>query len=66
MSTLHSMSDAERIAYLEGMVQKLQAQRNGKLTLKVSEKGGLIGLWHGQVPNHALRESQWERISGEC
>ena len=61
MSTAHSMSDAERIAYLEGMVQKLQAQRNGKLTLKVSEKGGLSVYGMGKFPiTHYA--SQWERI----
>lgn len=57
MSDLSKMSQAELIA----MVQAMQAQPARKLSMKVTEKGGLSVYGLGRFPI-TLYRSQWERL----
>ena len=54
---LNGMTQAELIA----LVQQMQAQPAKRITLKVSEKGGLSLYGLGRFPV-TLYRSQWERL----
>ena len=58
---LHTMNDQERIAYLEAQVAKLKKANVGKLTPKVSAKGGVSVYGLGRWPV-TLYRTQWERL----
>lgn len=58
---LHTMTDAERIAYLEAQVAKLKKANVGKLTPKVSAKGAVSVYGLGRWPV-TLYRTQWERL----
>lgn len=53
--------EQKRIAELEAMVAKLKAARQGKLTLKVSDKGAVSVYGMGRWPV-TLYRGQWERL----
>jgi hypothetical protein len=61
--TMHTMSDAERIAYLEAQVAKLRKANESKLTIKVS-KAGAVSVYGLQKWPVTLYASQWERLIG--
>lgn len=52
-----------KIAALEAQNEALKKARNGKLTLKVSEKGALSVYGMGRFPVTLYRQ-QWERLLG--
>lgn len=58
---LHTMTDAERIAYLEAQVQRLTKVSAAKLRFKVSEKRAVSVLGLQQFPV-TLYKGQWERL----
>lgn len=62
---LHQMTDAERIAHLEAQIERMKAQRQRKLTVKVSAKGGVSVYGLGRWPV-TLYRSQWESLLGEA
>lgn len=62
---LHQMTDAERIAHLEAQIERMKAQRQRKLTVKVSSKGGVSVYGLGRWPV-TLYRSQWESLLGEA
>lgn len=60
------MTQAELIAQIEALKAenaKLKAQGQGKLTLKVSDKGAISLYGMGRFPVTLYRE-QWERVLG--
>jgi hypothetical protein len=57
MTDLSTLSQAQLIA----LVQQMQAQPAKRITLKVSEKGGLSCYGLGRFPV-TLYRSQWERL----
>lgn len=60
------MTQAEMIAQIEALKAenaKLKAAGQGKLTLKVSDKGALSVYGMGRFPVTLYRE-QWERLLG--
>jgi len=61
--TVHSMSDAERIAYLEQQLSTYKAAAQARLRVKVSEKKGAISVYGmGRFPiTHYA--SQWEKLA---
>jgi hypothetical protein len=59
--TLHTMSDADRIAHLEAQIARMRAANQRKLTLKVSTKGAVSVYGMGRWPV-TLYQSQWERL----
>ena len=60
MTNLKDMSQEQLIA----LVSKLQAASQRKLTLKVTDKGGVSLYGLGRFPV-TLYKSQWERLLGE-
>ena len=63
-----AMSQAEMAAEIEKLRvanAKLTAKRTGKLTFKVSAKGGVSVYGLGRFPV-SLYASQWERLLGEA
>lgn len=61
MAILQDLTQAELIA----MVQRMQAQAQRKLTLKVSEKGAVSCYGMGKWPV-TLYRTQWERLLDEA
>lgn len=68
MAVLQAVNDEQgvnyeqkRIAELEAMVAKLKVARQGKLSLKVSDKGAVSVYGMGRWPVTLYRE-QWERL----
>ena len=59
--TIHTMTDAERIAYLEAQISRMKAANTRKLTMKVSDKGALSVYGMGKWPV-TLYRGQWERL----
>lgn len=59
--TLHVMSDAERIAFLEAQVAKLRQVQQSKLSIKVS-KAGAVSVYGLQRWPVTLYSSQWQRL----
>lgn len=59
--TLHVMNDAERIAYLEAQVARLQKAQSSKLTIKVS-KAGAVSVYGLQKWPVTLYAGQWQRL----
>lgn len=52
---------AQRIAFLERQCEQLKIAADGKLTLKVSEKGALSVYGFGKWPV-TLYKQQWEKL----
>lgn len=64
MAILQDLSQAELLAMVEAQQRQIEALRlskQGKLTLKVSDKGGLSVYGLGRFPV-SLYRSQWERL----
>lgn len=64
MAILQDMSQAELLAMVEAQQRQIEALRlskQGKLTLKVSEKGALSVYGMGRWPV-TLYKSQWQRL----
>lgn len=61
MATIHQMSDAERIAYLEATIAKMRQAQASKLTIKVS-KAGAVSVYGLQKWPVTLYRGQWERL----
>lgn len=59
--TIHQMTDADRIAYLEAQVARLTKVSAAKLRFKVSEKRAVSVLGLQQFPV-TLYKGQWERL----
>ena len=60
--TVHTMSDAERIAYLEAQLSTYKAAAQARLRVKVSEKGAISVYGMGRFPiTHYA--SQWEKLA---
>ena len=64
--TIHTMNDAERIAYLEAQVSRLQAaqqaQANVPLRCKVGAKGGVSVYGLNAKWPVTLYRKQWEKL----
>lgn len=60
MTDLNTMSQADLVA----MVQRMQAQSQRKLSLKVSDKGAVSLYGLGRFPV-TLYGTQWERLIAE-
>jgi len=58
MSELDIHAELER---LRAENAQLKSKDKGGLTLKVSEKGGSLSVWHGRFPVTLYKE-QWLRI----
>lgn len=60
--TIHTMTDAERIAYLEAQVQRLTKVSAAKLRFKVGEKGGVSVFGINSRFPVTLYKDQWHRL----
>ena len=66
MTTVHTMTDAERIAYLEAQIAKMQAAQRAQaaqpLRCKIGDKRGVSVYGLNKQWPVTLYAGQWERL----